>query len=223
MGCWTPVETFAADRRADWRISDDRAQSSSENKFSVSLAARNIGDITLSMPGRHNRMNAVAAIAAARHAGVPVQTALDALRHFSGVKRRMELRGEVRGIKVYDDFAHHPTAIRLTLQGLRALIGDKRILTVLELRSNTMRMGVHRGRLAPALMESEQVFLYRTAETDWLSEELAENLGARAKCYDDTGQMITAICGEASADDHILIMSNGAFDNIHQRLLRALA
>jgi UDP-N-acetylmuramate: L-alanyl-gamma-D-glutamyl-meso-diaminopimelate ligase len=135
----------------------------------------------------------------------------------------MELSGEVNDIKVYDDFAHHPTAIELTLQGLRNQVGDERILAVLEPRSNTMRMGAHRGQLAPSLGMADRVFLYQPADTQWSLEEVTDSMGDHAHCYVDMDELITAISDQAEARDHILIMSNGGFGNIHQRLLEQLA
>ena len=221
MGCWTPREGFSAGSGATWGT-DTRDSASSE--VSLLLNGQGIGNRTqLPLPGKHNQMNAVAAIAAARHAGVPVHIALEALKRFKGVKRRMELRGEIKGIRIYDDFAHHPTAIALTLQGLRHQIGRRRILAVLEPRSNTMRMGTHRDDLASSLQEADQVFLFQPDDIQWSLKEVADNIGSHACCHTDMNQLISAIQSQAKADDHILVMSNGKFDNIHQRLLEKLA
>jgi UDP-N-acetylmuramate: L-alanyl-gamma-D-glutamyl-meso-diaminopimelate ligase len=220
MGCWTPRETFSGDTGANWVL---RESGSSVNDFEVMLDDRLAGQSSLCLTGRHNQMNAIAAIAAARHAGVPVNVSLDALNRFQGVKRRMELLDEVNGISIYDDFAHHPTAVELTLQALRHQVGKDRIFAVLEPRSNTMRMGVHQDRLAQSLGIADEVYLFQPANTQWALQEVAESIGEHAACYDDIEQMIAVIRQRAVAPDHILIMSNGGFENVHRRLLEALS
>ena len=220
MGCWTPREDFSVDENATWGM---RQENIASNEFQVLLEKQDVGTTSLLLPGSHNQLNAIAAIAAARHAGVPVNVAIDALKRFQGIKRRMELSGEVNDIKVYDDFAHHPTAIELTLQGLRNQVGNERIFAVLEPRSNTMRMGAHRGQLAPSLGVADQVFLYQPADTQWALEDVTDSMGDHAHCYVDMDELITAISDQAEAKDHILIMSNGGFGNIHQRLLEQLS
>jgi len=219
MGCWTPCEDFSPDGNATWGL---QAAEGNPNEFDVLLENQVIGSTELSLPGEHNQLNAIAAIAAARHAGVPVNVSLDALKRFKGIKRRMELRGEVNSIKVYDDFAHHPTAIELTLQGLRKQVGKERILAVLEPRSNTMRMGVHRDQLEPSLSQADRVYLYQPADADWAMEDVANDIGDHAGCYSDMDELIAVIRDQAEANDHILVMSNGGFGDIHKRLLEQL-
>ena len=167
-------------------------------------------------------MNALAAVAAARHAGVPVNTAIEALMQFKNVKRRMEIRGEVRGITVYDDFAHHPTAIRTTLQGLRDKVSDARIIAVLEPRSNTMKMGIWKDSLPDSLAAADLVFCY-TAGLGWDVEGAFIQMGAKARAYGSLESLVAAIASAAHPSDHILIMSNGGFGGIHEKLLRAIA
>jgi UDP-N-acetylmuramate: L-alanyl-gamma-D-glutamyl-meso-diaminopimelate ligase len=166
-------------------------------------------------------MNALAAIAAARHAGVEPRAAIEALGRFEGVRRRLEQRGTARGIAVYDDFAHHPTAIRTTLEGLRARVGAARILAVLEPRSNTMKLGVMKDRLAQSLGAADRVFVY-AAGLGWDAAAALRPLGARASCHEDLAALVAAIAAEARAGDHVLVMSNGGFGGIHAKLLAAL-
>jgi len=175
------------------------------------------------MLGRHNRMNALAAIVAARHAGVPVEQAIEALQHFRGIKRRMEVRGEVDGITVYDDFAHHPTAIAETLQGLRAAVGPARIWAVLEPRSNTMRMGVHKQQIAPSLQLADKVVLYQPQDLDWDMQSVLDGIGEPGLLCRDIDDIVQLLAQQAKPGDHILVMSNGAFGGIHQKILDRLA
>jgi UDP-N-acetylmuramate: L-alanyl-gamma-D-glutamyl-meso-diaminopimelate ligase len=167
--------------------------------------------------------NALAALAAARHAGVTPELGVEALGRFAGVKRRMELRGTVAGIRVYDDFAHHPTAIRTTLDGLRASLDGARILAVLEPRSNTMRLGVHREQLAAALAPADRVLLYTPPNLGWDGAAALRELGTRAEALDSVAAIVQELAADAQPGDRVLIMSNGGFENIHQRLLTALA
>jgi UDP-N-acetylmuramate: L-alanyl-gamma-D-glutamyl-meso-diaminopimelate ligase len=170
----------------------------------------------------HNVHNAVAAIAAARHAGVPAAHGIAALGEFRGVKRRMEQRATVNGIAVYDDFAHHPTAIATTLAGLRRRVGTARIIALLEPRSNTMRLGVHREQLAPSLAEADAVFLYNPPDLQWDLGAVAAAVGARARVAKDIDGLVEAVVALARPGDHVLIMSNGAFGGIHDKLTEAL-
>jgi UDP-N-acetylmuramate: L-alanyl-gamma-D-glutamyl-meso-diaminopimelate ligase len=173
--------------------------------------------------GRHNAGNALAALAAARHAGVAPAQAIGALAQFRNVKRRMELRGEVSGIRVYDDFAHHPTAIRLTLDGLRRRVGAERIIAILEPRSNTMRLGVHVDRLADSLAAADRVLLHAGFGLSWDPREVLAGLGERGQVFSSVAAIIDSVCAMARPGDHVLVMSNGGFEDIHQRLLDALA
>jgi len=192
------------------------------SRFQVLFRKQEQGEAAWELLGGHNMANALAAIAAARHAGVPVKTAVAALAQFRNVKRRLEVRGAVRGITVYDDFAHHPTAIAATLEALRARVGDARILAVLELRSNTMRMGVHRDTLAGSLVHADKVWILRPGDLNWNLERVTHALDGRGQACPTVEEIIGSLSREARPDDHILIMSNGGFGNIHARLLEQL-
>jgi UDP-N-acetylmuramate: L-alanyl-gamma-D-glutamyl-meso-diaminopimelate ligase len=218
QGCWTPVE-HTLSQQAAWQVGDTTADG---GDFEVIHQGKKIGKITWSLTGKHNQANALAALAAAKHAGVPPEHGVAALHHFSNVKRRMELRGEVNDIKIYDDFAHHPTAIATTLQGLRAQTDKGRILAVLEPRSNTLQMGVHAGQLADALQDADQIYLYAPPELAWRPEQVLHNLGKRLHVARDTDQLLRRIVADAQPNDTILVMSNGGFANIHGRLLASL-
>ena len=216
QGCWTPVDDFGVP--TGWEASEpDR-----DGAFEVAWRGSALGWVRWSLTGEHNRMNALAAVAAAQHAGVDPIASIQALSSFSGVRRRMEVRGTVRGITVYDDFAHHPTAIRTTLEGLRASVGRARILAVLEPRSNTMKRGIMKDALPPSLAEADQVYLY-ASDLDWDAASVFRNAGRPAYCAASFDVLVGAILQEARAGDHVLIMSNGAFGGIHARLLSALA
>ncbi|SER58410.1 UDP-N-acetylmuramate: L-alanyl-gamma-D-glutamyl-meso-diaminopimelate ligase [Nitrosomonas sp. Nm51] len=210
QGCWTPVERFGI--QAGWH-SVTHENNVSEVFFMDELQ----GVLQWNILGRHNRMNALAALAAARHAGVPVKTGIEALHQFKNVKRRMEMRGVVNRITVYDDFAHHPTAIQTTIDGLRSHIGDARMIAVLDPRSNTMKMGVWKEKLAGSLSGADIVFCY-SHEAGWAEHALTK-LGEKAKCYSNLQQLIAAIADITVAGDHILIMSNGGFGGIHEKLM----
>jgi UDP-N-acetylmuramate: L-alanyl-gamma-D-glutamyl-meso-diaminopimelate ligase len=214
MGCWTPVERFGSER--GWQA---LARNPEASRFQVMFNQQDQGEVTWDLLGGHNMANALCAIAAARHAGVPVKTALAALGKFRNVKRRLEVRGTIRGITVYDDFAHHPTAITATLEALRARIGNARILAVLELRSNTMRLGVHRDTLAGALVHADRVLLLKPDDLNWNLERVTNALNGRGQAYSTVEEIIETLIREARPNDHILIMSNGGFGNIHARLL----
>jgi UDP-N-acetylmuramate: L-alanyl-gamma-D-glutamyl-meso-diaminopimelate ligase len=218
MGCWTPVERFDAVGPALWQAT---AVAPDGGAFTVVCDGVAIGRVEWGMTGRHNVDNALAALAAARHAGVPPAAALPALASFGGVKRRMELRGEVAGVRVYDDFAHHPTAIRATLDGLRKQVGPARIIAVLEPRSNTMRMGVHKDELPAALAAADLVYVYAPPNLGWDAGALFSG-DPRHRVSDRTGEIVQAIAREAVSGDHVLVMSNGGFEDIHRRILGAL-
>ncbi|MDR2877936.1 MAG: UDP-N-acetylmuramate:L-alanyl-gamma-D-glutamyl-meso-diaminopimelate ligase [Chromatiales bacterium] len=222
MGCWTPLERFRrggdAGRVGEWsaRLHDDGAG------FTLFHGNEAQGDLRWSILGRHNIDNAIAAMLAARHVGVPLATSLEALTQFSGVRRRLEHRGTVRGIRVYDDFAHHPTAVTTTVDGLRRVVGDDRIIAVMEMRSNTMKMGVHKDTIAPALGQADEVVLFQPPDLGWSLQNIADDLGARARVIDSVPAIVDYLVANARAGDHILIMSNGGFGGIHERLLKAL-
>jgi UDP-N-acetylmuramate: L-alanyl-gamma-D-glutamyl-meso-diaminopimelate ligase len=180
------------------------------------------GTVHWSQLGGHNVDNALAAIAAARHAGVPVAQAIEALAAFKGVRRRMELSGEAAGVRVYDDFAHHPTAIATTLDGLRRRIGKARLIAVLEPRSNTMKLGVHRDTLAPSLEGADEAFVYAPPDLGWDATSITRPLGARAHLVDSIEALVNRLAATARSGDHVLVMSNGGFGGLHRRLLDAL-
>jgi UDP-N-acetylmuramate: L-alanyl-gamma-D-glutamyl-meso-diaminopimelate ligase len=215
-GCWTPVELFGG--MSGWQAGEVEPG----GEFEVRLNGRGIGRTRLELPGAHNRANAIAALAAARHAGVPVAVGLAALASFPGVKRRLELRGTVRGVTVYDDFAHHPTAIAVTIDGLRGRVGSKRILAVLEPRSNTMKLGTMKAQLPSSLAGADQVFCF-AGGLGWDAAAVLAPLGAKARVFDDLAVLVKAIAAEVGEGDQVLVMSNGGFGGIHQKLLDALA
>ena len=217
MGCWTPVETFAD---GDWRAHYLQADGS---EFQVFFKEQAQGVVRWELLGEHNVNNALAAIAAARHAGVPVAHAVEALAAFKGVKRRMQLRGVVRDVAVYDDFAHHPTAITTTLAGLRAKVGAARIIALLEPRSNTMRMGTHKAQLATALQAADVVLLYQPQGLGWDLADVVAQIGDKAQLVQDIDALAAQVAQLAGAGDHILVMSNGGFGGIHDKLLVGLA
>jgi UDP-N-acetylmuramate: L-alanyl-gamma-D-glutamyl-meso-diaminopimelate ligase len=172
--------------------------------------------------GRHNAENALAALVAAVHAGVDEQAALEALRRFGGVRRRLEVRGTVDGVVVYDDFAHHPTAIATTLEGVRRKAGGGRVFAVLEPRSNTMKLGTHKAALADSLRGADRVFVYQSPEVKWDVADAMQPLGSLATVYTDLERLTAALAGAAQAGDHLVLMSNGSFGGLHERLLAAL-
>jgi UDP-N-acetylmuramate: L-alanyl-gamma-D-glutamyl-meso-diaminopimelate ligase len=183
---------------------------------------RAVGEVRWQLLGEHNVMNALAAIAAADHAGVAPERAALALTQFRGVKRRMEIRGTVGGVTVYDDFAHHPTAIETTLSGLRARLPDARIIAVLEPRSNTMKLGVHRDELAPALAGADRAWFLDVPGLDWDLPAALAPLGARARFEGSVDALVAGIAAEAQPGDQVLVMSNGGFGGLHEKLLAAL-
>lgn len=219
MGCWTPVQTFGAESQNAWQIKRLAADGSA---FEFAQNSRQPAQqCSLTLPGLHNAQNALAAILAARHAGVPVEVSVEALASFQGVRRRLELRGEVAGIRVFDDFAHHPTAIEMTLQALRQQTAG-RVLAVLEPRSNTMKLGVHQHTLAQALADADLSFLLQPPGIDWDLRSAMAPLGSQAQVTDTIDDLLAAILDQCQADDSIVIMSNGAFGGIHEKLLTAL-
>ena len=215
-GCWTPVETFAQD--TGWQMGDADQQ----GHFDVLWQGKLQGRVAWDLLGEHNRMNALAALAAARHVGVSVALGIEALGQFKNVKRRMELRGVVNDIHVYDDFAHHPTAIATTVAGLRSKVGQARILAVLEPRSNTMKLGVMKQALPDSLAQADKVFCYG-ANLGWSAQEALAPIADKSLVSEDMNTLIHAIVQTAKSGDHILVMSNGGFGGIHQKLLDALA
>jgi UDP-N-acetylmuramate: L-alanyl-gamma-D-glutamyl-meso-diaminopimelate ligase len=171
--------------------------------------------------GEHNAANALAAIAAARHAGVPATTAIEALATFKNVKRRMETKGVAAGVTVYDDFAHHPTAIATTIAGLRTKIGKARLIAVLEPRSNTMKQGALKDQLAGSLIDADRVFCY-SAGLGWDAAAALSPLGAKASVNENFDALLAQISDSVAPGDHVLVMSNGGFGGIHGKLLSRL-
>jgi len=221
-GCWSQTEWFGAADGGGWSSSEH-----GNGGFDVRFNGDQLGTVEWALTGAHNRLNAIAAIAAARHVGVPPAQAIESLGKFESVKRRMEVRGVVDGITVYDDFAHHPTAIATTVGGLRRKIGGTRILAVLEPRSNTMKLGAMKDALPGSLADADLVFGYGAkAGKDALGWDLRQALaplGQRAAAFDDLDEMVRAIAAQARPGDHILVMSNGGFGGVHQKLLDALS
>jgi len=216
-GCWTPRQTLN-DVQADWQLAETAEDGHS---FTVQHN-QNTDKVDWSLLGQHNVNNALAAIAAAHHVGVTVEHACEALNQFKGVKRRLELRGECRGIKVYDDFAHHPTAIATTLQGLRANVGQQRLIAVLEPRSNTMKMGVHEHSLAASLNAADKVILYQDPNLTWSLDNIQQQLGDSSVLLRNINDVVGQLVSQSKAGDHIVVMSNGGFGGIHQKILDAL-
>jgi UDP-N-acetylmuramate: L-alanyl-gamma-D-glutamyl-meso-diaminopimelate ligase len=223
MGCWTPVERFASGATGDTAWYALAAPDGDYSNFLVMEGNRQVGEVTWPMVGRHNAENALAAMLAARHAGVKIETALAALKEFKGIRRRMEVRGVVDGITVYDDFAHHPTAVDTTIDGLRRRIGPARLIAVLEPRSNTMKLGTHRDALAKSLSRADHVWMYQGPTVQWDVAGSVASLGARASVATDIDQLVATLDATLVAGDHVLIMSNGGFGGIHEKLLQRLA
>jgi len=225
MGCWSQIvavhEKHDLSHTADdWSIgetSDDGRQ------FDVLLDGNKVARVEWTLHGLHNRMNALAAIAAAQHAGVPVELSCEALSEFKGIKRRLEVKGVVNGITVYDDFAHHPTAIQETLKAMAELKGSGKVFAVLEPRSNTMRMGVHKASLIDSLQGADEICLYQPAGLDWNIGDVVTESKKPATIFASTEEIIHYMLAQAVSGDHVLIMSNGGFEAIHQRLLDALS
>ncbi len=221
MGCWTPLTSFGVgiDCGADWRA---QLLSADGTAFRLHRAGEPPLDINWSQCGLHNVENALTAMAAARHVGVTPAVAAAALAAFGGVKRRLELLDRVRDIAVYDDFAHHPTAIATTLQGLRARAGSGRLIALIEPRSNTMRMGEHREQLAASTASADRVYWFQPPGMNWSLESVVEHSVAPAQLTGNIDELVQAVAAEARPGDQIVIMSNGSFGGIHQKLLAQL-
>ncbi|MEJ0085437.1 MAG: UDP-N-acetylmuramate:L-alanyl-gamma-D-glutamyl-meso-diaminopimelate ligase [Pseudomonadota bacterium] len=223
MGAWTPREGFAKAAVPDAHWTLKLPEGGDFSSFAVCEGGTPLGTVRWGLLGAHNAENALAAIGAARHAGVGVERSIAALGEFKGVKRRMELRGEVNGIAVYDDFAHHPTAIASTIDGLRRKVGRKRIVAVLEPRSATMRMGVHRDTLAPSLAGADTVWMFAPPDLGWDAGAAVATLGAKGKVARSIDELVAGLAAGAAPGDQMLIMSNGGFGGLHGKLLEALA
>ncbi|MCM2678741.1 UDP-N-acetylmuramate:L-alanyl-gamma-D-glutamyl-meso-diaminopimelate ligase [Echinimonas agarilytica] len=218
QGCWSEQESLGADA-SDWGY---RLEQSDGSCFSVRHKSQWYGPVKWNLMGEHNVRNAVMAIAAARHVGVTPDVSTAGLVDYINTKRRMELRGNVAGVKVFDDFAHHPTAIATTIEGLRNHMTEGRLIAVLEPRSNTMKMGVHQQTLAASLQGADQVFLFQPSGLNWSTDELVSELNCSAHIADDIDALVQSITAMASPQDNILVMSNGGFGGIHEKILQAL-
>jgi UDP-N-acetylmuramate: L-alanyl-gamma-D-glutamyl-meso-diaminopimelate ligase len=219
-GCWSEQENFGHTDDADWTLTEH-----ADGSFDVIFKGETAGRVDWQLTGKHNRANALAAIAAARHVGVPVAQAAKSLATFENVKRRMEIRGVVRDVTVYDDFAHHPTAIATTVGGLRQKIGKaKRILAVLEPRSNTMKLGAMKDALPGSLVDADLVFGFGSEQSlGWSLGSALAPLGERASAFEDLDALVAAVARAAQPGDHVIVMSNGGFGGVHQKILDALA
>ena len=218
MGCWTPVETFGIGR-GDWQA---RLVEPDGSAFVVQHRGEAIGEVRWSLLGNHSVLNALAALAAASAAGADPRVLLPAFGSFQSVKRRMEQVGEVNEVCVYDDFAHHPTAIATTLAGLRAKVGKARILVALEPRSNSMRLGAHAAGLAPSLADADAVVFLHRPELPWDAARVTEALQGRGRTAPTVDALIEALRAQARPGDHVVFMSNGGFENAPRRFVKAL-
>jgi UDP-N-acetylmuramate: L-alanyl-gamma-D-glutamyl-meso-diaminopimelate ligase len=219
MGCWTPVETFGIGK-GDWQA---RLIEADGSHFAVKYKGESIGEVQWPLLGDHSVMNALAALAAATAAGADPRALLPAFGSFQSVKRRMEVVGEVDGVRVYDDFAHHPTAIATTLAGLRAKVGKARILVALEPRSNSMRLGAHAEALAPSLADADAVVFLHRPELPWDARRVTDALHGRASTAPSVDALLAALRAKTHAGDHVVFMSNGGFENAPRRFVEALA
>ena len=218
-GCWTPVSRLDAGSPDDWSV---QARDNHFGKFEISSPSGDRGAITWGLIGRHNAENALAAVAAAHDIGVSVKDACDALCRFEGVKRRLELLGTPNEIAVYDDFAHHPTAVKTTLEGLRNAAGEQRVVAVIEIRSNTMKRGTHKEELVPATQHADVVFWFEPEGLDWSMTEATSELNGHF-VFRDTNQLHDALVRQLHSGDHVVIMSNGSFSGLHRQLLQSLS
>lgn len=215
MGLWTPAESFGLEEDADWRLVDHEG-------WRVSVGGKELGRMQLDLPGEHNRLNALAAVAAATTAGVSAEEALDALTRFHGVKRRMEVKGEVGGIRVIDDFAHHPTAIEETIRAVAAKTDGGRVIAVFEPRSNTMKLGAVKQALAPSLSQAAQVFAFQGPSVSWDIQEALRPIEDKTHVYKDLHALAREAAAAAKPKDIILVMSNGSFGGVHGMILDEL-
>ncbi|SDZ98663.1 UDP-N-acetylmuramate:L-alanyl-gamma-D-glutamyl-meso-diaminopimelate ligase [Alkalimonas amylolytica] len=223
-GCWSERQSYAAQSsaqtvEAQWQSQLLKADGSA---FSVFLQGELQAEVHWGLLGQHNVDNAMMALAAARHVGVPVSVAIEALCSFQAPKRRLELLTEAGGVRLYDDFAHHPTAIQTTLQALRAKVGQSRILAVLEARSNTMKRGVHQQALPAALAAADQVFIFQAKGAADGMQQVAAALGHKAMLFDELSALEQAVLNNLTSGDQVLVMSNGGFGGLHQRLRQAI-
>ena len=235
QGCWTPQQQFAVinensndesspvENKAEWQAPTPEWQAkllaADGSSFAVLHNGEEVAQVNWEQTGIHNVNNGLAAIIAARHVGVTPEHGAKALEQFAGVKRRMEILADVHSIKVYDDFAHHPTAIKTTLAGLRAKVGDQKIIAIIEPRSNTMRMGVHKNALNQSVTDADDVLWYQPANVDWAMDEVVNKSPVPAKLLRDLDELIHCAISLSEPDTHIVIMSNGGFGGVHQKLI----
>ena len=219
MGCWTPVERFGLDDEFEWKARLHREDGS---EFDVLHRGTSLGTVRWSLLGRHNTMNALAALAAAHAVGVDVAAVIPHLVDFVSVKRRLELLGQARGVHVYDDFAHHPTAIRTTLAGLRARVGDARIVVAMEPRSNSMRLGAHSDEIAPSLDQADAVVFLQRPELPWDAGKVVGALRGQGETVSTVDALIERLRQLCRPGDHLVFMSNGGFEGAPRRALAAL-
>ena len=219
MGCWSEQQFIGNAQKSDWQA---KLLKSDGSEFLLYHKGKIAGEVNWSLIGDHNVNNAMMAIAAAHHAGVSIKDAIEALSSFKNVKRRMEVKGTIGGVTVYDDFAHHPTAIQTTVSGLRNKVGNQKIIAVLEPRSNTMKMGVHKSQLAQSWQGADHVILFEPPGLNWSLKELVANSKIDVDLYQNVEEIIDQVTGLANAGDHVLVMSNGGFEGIHNRILNAL-
>ncbi len=217
QGLWSEAQTFGPEGR--WQSKNLKADGS---QFVLYDGDTQVAEVHWSMSGQHNVSNAIGAMLAARHVGVTPEISAQALAEFKGVKRRLECIADIHSVKVYDDFAHHPTAIHTTLKGLRAQVGDDKIIAIIEPRSNTMRLGTHKKSLAPACVHADDVLWYQPPHTDWDMQEVVNSSPIPAKLYHSLDSLIHDTLALAEANTHIVIMSNGSFDGLHQKLVQQL-
>ena len=217
MGCWTPVQTFAATTQAAWRLS-----ATGDDGYSLTHDGKEVAQFSPPIPGLHNALNTTAAVIACGELGLSVDQCLKALESFKGVKRRLDNFATVRGISLYDDFAHHPTAIQATLSALKTLKGQGRALCVLEPRSNTMRDGTHQNALESAFEDADLVYLYQPADLQWDLAKTAAGIGTNCSIHSDLNDLIESVSNAAKRGDHVVIMSNGGFEGLHQKLREQL-
>jgi len=222
MGCWTPVEKAALEKgntKALWQADILSADAST---FEVFHQGVSVGTVAWKLTGKHNVSNALSAIAMANHAGICPQQAIEGLHRFQNVKRRLEKRAELNGITLYDDFAHHPTAIATTLEGLRGRVGKERIIAILEPRSNTMRMGIHKETLGQSLDLADEALIYQPEALDWSLDSIKQNSACNVSIFSDIESIVRKLAEMGRPKDHFLFMSNGGFGGIHNKVEEAL-
>lgn len=219
MGCWSEQGFIGQAQKSQWQANKVKSDCS---EFEVLHKGKSCGTVVWPLIGTHNMNNALMAIAASHHAGVKVEDAIKALSGFENVKRRMEIKGVKQGITVYDDFAHHPTAIQTTIEGLRNKVGNQKIIAIVEPRSNTMRMGIHKNQLSQAWQHADEVHLLEPAKLEWSLQDVIDNSEVSVTAHQQTETIVLAACENAKPGDHILVMSNGGFEGIHQRILDRL-